>query len=250
MAGGSPSERARVVAGGACRPAGGRPGAPRGGGRPDGGPRPARAARQLMGRSERQASQASRASAAAGRLGTIPGEQNFINLFNQSAVWSLRGAIAPFFDKLARNFTTVHAHPNNCCGSVTSRGLEIPRIAEFTFYRNDRFRHRVPRTVFPDPLADTFRKPHFRARLYLSFSVLRELVYGQVLQFARARRRPGGRGGPGVRRIGWKSGRAAPGQNPDHPASGRDRQTPVCSAPSPEQRVHEFRPGRFANARC
>ncbi len=31
---------------------------------------------------------------AAGRLGTIPGESNFINLFNQSATWSLRGAIA------------------------------------------------------------------------------------------------------------------------------------------------------------
>ena len=31
---------------------------------------------------------------AAGRLGTIAGEDNFINLFSQSAVWSLRGAIA------------------------------------------------------------------------------------------------------------------------------------------------------------
>jgi FkbM family methyltransferase len=54
---------------------------------------------------------------------------------------SLRGAIAPFFDKLARNFTTVHAHPNNCCGDFVVPGTDvrIPHVLELTLVRNDRF---------------------------------------------------------------------------------------------------------------
>jgi hypothetical protein len=67
--------------------------------------------------------------------------------------------VSPLFRKILQHHSVVHIHPNNCCGSVTSRGIEIPRIAEFTFYRNDRFRHRVPRTVFPHPLdSDNTRK--------------------------------------------------------------------------------------------
>src|SRR5690606_29241523 len=54
--------------------------------------------------------------------------------------------------RLARTHTVVHIHPNNCCGSVKGYGLEIPRIAEFTFLRNDRFRTRLPRHDFPHPL--------------------------------------------------------------------------------------------------
>lgn len=66
---------------------------------------------------------------------------------------------APFFALAARTFaklrathTVVHIHPNNCCGSVTSGGIEIPRIAEFTWLRNDRLRSARHQTSFPHPL--------------------------------------------------------------------------------------------------
>ena len=56
------------------------------------------------------------------------------------------------FEKLLKSHAVVHIHPNNCCGSVTSAGLEIPRIAEFTFLRRDRLRSTAYRTAFPHPL--------------------------------------------------------------------------------------------------
>ena len=56
------------------------------------------------------------------------------------------------FDKLLATHAVVHIHPNNCCGSVKSSGIEIPRIAEFTFLRQDRFRSTGYRTTFPHPL--------------------------------------------------------------------------------------------------
>jgi hypothetical protein len=65
----------------------------------------------------------------------------------------------PFFDLASRLFqrllqthSVVHIHPNNYCGSVRANGLELPRVAEFTFHRNDRFRNRSYRTAFPHPL--------------------------------------------------------------------------------------------------
>jgi len=56
------------------------------------------------------------------------------------------------FRKLLQTHSVVHIHPNNCCGSVTSEGIEIPRIAEFTWLRNDRVRTRAYRKNFPHPL--------------------------------------------------------------------------------------------------
>ncbi len=56
------------------------------------------------------------------------------------------------FQKLLQTHSVVHIHPNNCCGSVKSRGLEIPRVAEFTFYRNDRLKEKTFRRTFPHPL--------------------------------------------------------------------------------------------------
>ncbi len=56
------------------------------------------------------------------------------------------------FQKLLSTHSVVHIHPNNCCGSFASHGLRIPRVAEFTFLRNDRFRARSPRSQFPHPL--------------------------------------------------------------------------------------------------
>jgi hypothetical protein len=56
------------------------------------------------------------------------------------------------FAKLLATHAVVHIHPNNCCGSVKSSGLEIPRIAEFTLLRRDRLRSTAYRTIFPHPL--------------------------------------------------------------------------------------------------
>ena len=59
---------------------------------------------------------------------------------------------ARVFAKLLATHAVVHIHPNNCCGSVKSAGLEIPRIAEFTLLRRDRLRATGFRTTFPHPL--------------------------------------------------------------------------------------------------
>jgi len=63
------------------------------------------------------------------------------------------------FQKLLQTHSVVHIHPNNCCGSIKSHGLEIPRVAELTFHRNDRFERASYRQVFPHPLdSDNTRK--------------------------------------------------------------------------------------------
>jgi hypothetical protein len=64
------------------------------------------------------------------------------------------------FHKLLQSHTVVHIHPNNRGGSIKSGGLEIPRMAEFTFQRNDRLRQRTRRRDFPHPL-DRDNNPKF-----------------------------------------------------------------------------------------
>jgi len=56
------------------------------------------------------------------------------------------------FAKLLATHAVVHIHPNNCCGSVKSAGIELPRIAEITLLRRDRLRSNGYRTTFPHPL--------------------------------------------------------------------------------------------------
>jgi len=83
----------------------------------------------------------------------------------------------PYFDlssrvfrKILQSHTVVHIHPNNCCGSVKvpnkwTHGsrmecLEIPRVSEFTFYRNDKIRKESYCRVFPHSLdRDNTSKP-------------------------------------------------------------------------------------------
>ncbi len=83
----------------------------------------------------------------------------------------------PYFDlssrvfrKILQSHSVVHIHPNNCCGSVrvpnqwTHGGrtecLEIPRVLEFTFYRNDRIKKESYCRVFPHSLdRDNTSKP-------------------------------------------------------------------------------------------
>jgi len=60
--------------------------------------------------------------------------------------------VSRLFEKLLATHAVVHIHPNNCCGSVKSAGLEIPRIAEFTLLRKDRLRAKSYAAAFPHPL--------------------------------------------------------------------------------------------------
>ena len=41
----------------------------------------------------------------------------------------------PVLQKLHRQFDCVHAHANNCCGTVELAGCSVPRVIELSFYR-------------------------------------------------------------------------------------------------------------------
>lgn len=41
------------------------------------------------------------------------------------------------FEKIYRNFSICHVHPNNCSGLATLNGVDVPRLLEITFVRND-----------------------------------------------------------------------------------------------------------------
>jgi hypothetical protein len=58
------------------------------------------------------------------------------------------------FEKLLESHTCVHIHPNNAGGVSSVAGVSLPRIAEFTFLRNDRIDRSRARfaTQFPHPL--------------------------------------------------------------------------------------------------
>jgi len=65
------------------------------------------------------------------------------------------------FEKILQTHTCLHIHPNNCCGPLNREGLSIPRMAEFTFLRNDRTCSRSYANVFPHPLDfDNTDNPH------------------------------------------------------------------------------------------
>jgi hypothetical protein len=52
-------------------------------------------------------------------------QKNFLRMF--SAI----------FDKIFKNFSICHVHPNNCCGVATLDSISVPRVMEVTFIRND-----------------------------------------------------------------------------------------------------------------
>jgi hypothetical protein len=56
------------------------------------------------------------------------------------------------FNKVLHNHSCVHIHPNNCCGMSEHKGIKIPRMAEFTFIRNDRVDFQGYRFDFPHSL--------------------------------------------------------------------------------------------------
>lgn len=81
----------------------------------------------------------------------------------------LRDVVAPFFAKLARSHTTVHAHPNNCCGDFAIPGTDVrvPRVLELTLVRHD---HVVPAPgppLLPHPL-DVSRNVPRKPPLFLA----------------------------------------------------------------------------------
>ena len=56
------------------------------------------------------------------------------------------------FTKILQTHTCVHIHPNNCCGFDIQEGVEIPRVAEFTFIRNERISTKENIEKYPHPL--------------------------------------------------------------------------------------------------
>jgi len=56
------------------------------------------------------------------------------------------------FDKLLRNHVCVHVHPNGSGGVDRRSGVDIPRVAEFTFLRRDAAEVEGYATRFPHPL--------------------------------------------------------------------------------------------------
>tara|TARA_B110000977_G_C11055385_1_gene483872 strand:+ start:496 stop:1311 length:816 start_codon:yes stop_codon:yes gene_type:complete len=45
--------------------------------------------------------------------------------------------ITAIFEKIYVNFSICHVHPNNCSGIASYNGIDIPRVIEVTFIRND-----------------------------------------------------------------------------------------------------------------
>jgi hypothetical protein len=76
-------------------------------------------------------------------------EFHFIEqLINQSMFGILREA----FEKILRDFSIVHIHPNNVRGCNRVGSLLLPNLLEITFLRNDRIKWKQPAKCFPHPL--------------------------------------------------------------------------------------------------
>jgi len=60
--------------------------------------------------------------------------------------------VSRVFEKLLQTHTCVHNHPNNCGGSEKRGEIEIPKVTEMTFLRNDRINNSDFAKSFPHPL--------------------------------------------------------------------------------------------------
>ena len=45
--------------------------------------------------------------------------------------------VSLIFEKIYKNFSICHVHPNNCCGIASLDGIDVPRVIEVTFIHND-----------------------------------------------------------------------------------------------------------------
>lgn len=63
-----------------------------------------------------------------------------VEFHNLDQLWTRAffGIASRCIEKLLDSHYCVHIHPNNAGRSVVSNGIEVPRMAEFTFYRRDR----------------------------------------------------------------------------------------------------------------
>jgi hypothetical protein len=60
--------------------------------------------------------------------------------------------LKPTFEKILKHFYVAHVHPNNCCGSVKTGDIEVPRMLEFTFYNKNKVEQVKKKHEFPHPL--------------------------------------------------------------------------------------------------
>ena len=58
----------------------------------------------------------------------------------------------PFLQRLTKDHTVVHFHPNNCCGTWKRGSLNFPRVIEITLLRNDRLKTRGVHALIPNIL--------------------------------------------------------------------------------------------------
>jgi FkbM family methyltransferase len=57
----------------------------------------------------------------------------------------------PTLQKLSKHFDCVHAHGNNCCGTTSIAGFNVPNVIELTYLRKDRNKSLHP-PLIPHPL--------------------------------------------------------------------------------------------------
>ncbi|KQS55851.1 hypothetical protein ASG17_07285 [Brevundimonas sp. Leaf363] len=71
---------------------------------------------------------------------------------------AMRAIYKPFFEKLDKNFTSVHVHPNNNGGifSIPETDVEIPHTLEITYVRKDRIDVGRFEPMLPHPLDVNF----------------------------------------------------------------------------------------------
>lgn len=77
-----------------------------------------------------------------------------VEFHNLNLFWDPQffNAFETVINKILQTHICVHIHPNNCCGISTQFGIEIPRVAEFTFYRKDRIKKLDKSLKFPHKL--------------------------------------------------------------------------------------------------
>jgi hypothetical protein len=77
-------------------------------------------------------------------------EFHFLDRLFDQFVYKL--VFKPCFEKILKHFHVAHIHPNNCCGTVKTGAIEIPRVLEFTFYNKNRVAGAKAKHEFPHPL--------------------------------------------------------------------------------------------------
>lgn len=58
---------------------------------------------------------------------------NLERLFNKPFLQTF----SSIFEKIYKNFSICHVHPNNGCGLLTKNNISVPKVMEVTFIRND-----------------------------------------------------------------------------------------------------------------